>query len=80
MLQVIGWVGLHIFIMESYIDALQKVGVAVVGQKFDAGRLDQTDTPLEIVQVLRGIPTVGDHMRQAVQQVLHVATPTRFTI
>jgi len=60
-----------------YIAALQKVGVAVVGQQFDAGSLDQTDTPLEIVKVLRGIPIVSDHMRQAVQQVLHVATPTR---
>ena len=49
----------------------------MVGQQFDADNLDQTDTPLEIVQVLRGIPTATDQMRQAVQQVLHVATPTR---
>ena len=48
-----------------------------MGQQFSADNLDQSDTPLEIVQVLRGIPTATDHMRQAVQQVLHVDTPTR---
>ena len=61
----------------SFTDALTRIGVTVIGQEFDKDDTNQSDTPLEIVQMMRGIATVGDHMKQKVMGILHVAPPTR---
>ena len=53
------------------------MGVIVIGQEFNADDLDQTDTPLEIAQMMKGITTVGDDMRINLMEVLHVAPPTK---
>lgn len=58
-------------------DALTRMGVIVIAQEFGINDTNQTDTPLEIVQMMKGITTVGDHMRQKVMETLHIAPPTR---
>ena len=63
----------HVFLT----DALTRMGVIVIGQEFGVDDANQTDTPLEIMQMMKGITTVGDHMKQKVMQTLHVAPPTR---
>jgi len=53
------------------------MNVTVIGQEFNVDDHDQTDTPLEIVQMMKGISTVGEHMRQKVIEILHVVPPTK---
>ena len=57
--------------------ALTRTGVTVIGQEFNEDDTNQSDTPLEIVQMMRGITTVGDHMKQKVMEILHMAPSTR---
>lgn len=61
----------------SLTDALTRMGVTVIGQEFNVDDTNQIDTPLEIAQIMKGIDTVGDHMRQKVMEILHVATPIK---
>ena len=49
----------------------------VIGEEFDDDNTNQADTPLEIVQMMKGVTNAGDHMRQKVMQILHVAPSTR---
>ena len=58
-------------------DTLTRMGVTVIGQEFNVDDTDHADTPLEIVQMMKGITTVGDHMRQKVMEILHVSPPTK---
>lgn len=61
-----------------FTDTLTRIGVIVIGQEFNENDTNQADTPLEIVQMMRGIDTtVGDHMKQKIMEILHVAPPTR---
>ena len=53
------------------------MGVIVIGQEFNEDDTNQTDSPLETVQMMKGITTDGNHMKQELIKVLHVAPPTR---
>ena len=78
MKDVAGWLKMSLLVfIYSWVDALARMGVTVVGQEFGIDDTSQTDTPLEIVQMMKGVTTVGDHMKQKVMQILHVAPSTR---
>ena len=78
MKDVAGWLKMSLLVfIYSWVDALARMGVTVVGQEFGVDDTSQTDTPLEIVQMMKGVATVGDHMKQKVMQILHVAPSTR---
>ena len=65
------------FLLVCFTDALTRMGVIVIGQEFDKDDTNQTDSPLEIAQMMKGIATVGNHMKQELMEILHVAPPTR---
>ena len=68
---------LLVFVLICFTDALTRIGVIVIGQEYNGDDTSQTDTPLEIVQMMKEITTVGDHMKQKVMEILHIAPPTR---